>query len=120
MSEEESLYKKVAFIGEEGVGKTSIISRLINNNFRELLMSTVGSNFVTKEMLIKDYNQSIKFEIWDLAGQEKYRALARVFIKNVVVIILIYDITERKSFEEIKNYWINEIKANISTKPNNS
>ena len=120
MSEEESLYKKVAFIGEEGVGKTSIISRLINNNFRELLMSTVGSNFVTKEMLIKDYNQSIKFEIWDLAGQEKYRALARVFIKNVVVIILIYDITERKSFEEIKNYWINEIKANISTKPSNS
>ena len=61
---------------------------------------------------MKDYNQSIKFEIWDTAGQEEYRALAKVFYKNAAVCILVYDITRKNSFEELKNYWVNEIKAN--------
>ena len=53
---------------------------------------------------------SINYEIWDTAGQEKYRALAKVFYKNAAVCILVYDITRRASFEEIKNYWIKEVK----------
>ena len=71
-------------------------------------------------VFIKDYNQSIKFEIWDTAGQEKYRSLAKVFYTNRDAIILIYDITERRSFKEIKKYWINEIKDNTSSKQSNS
>ena len=120
MSEKEPLQCKVVLIGEESVGKTSIINRYISDNFRSSLSPTSGASFTTKTVFIKDYIQSIKFEIWDTAGQEKYRLLARVFYKNADAIILIYDITERKSFEEIKNYWINEIKANISKKPSNS
>ena len=64
---------------------------------------------------MEDENQSIKFEIWDTAGQEKYRALAKVFYKNAAVCILVYDITRRTSFEELKKYWITEIKANASS-----
>ena len=120
MSEKESLKCKVGLIGETRVGKTSIINRYISHNFSSSLSPTPGASFTTKIFFIKDYIQSIKFEIWDTTGQEKYRLLARVFYKNAAAIILIYDITERKSFKEIKNYWINEIKANISTKPSNS
>ena len=86
----------------------------MTNNFSATLGSTPGANFTTKTVFLEDENQSIKYEIWDTAGQEKYRALAKVFYKNAAVCILVYDITRRKSFEELKNYWVNEIKSNAS------
>ena len=116
MAEEEkgALPCKVVLIGESGVGKTSIISRYISNTFSSVLTATPGASFTTKIVYLQEYKQSIKFEIWDTAGQEKYRALAKVFYKNAAVCILVYDITRRKSFEELKNYWVNEIKSNAS------
>ena len=110
--EEGALTCKVVLIGESGVGKTSIISRYTTNTFKSQLMSTPGANFVTKNVIMEEENQSIKFEIWDTAGQERYRALAKVFYKNASVCVLVYDITRRSSFEEIKNYWVKEIKEN--------
>ena len=115
MADEEekvSIPCKVVLIGESGVGKTSIISRYITNTFKSQLMSTPGANFVTKTVIMEDENQSIKFEIWDTAGQERYRALAKVFYKNAAVCVLVYDITRKSSFEELKNYWVKEIKEN--------
>ena len=112
--EKQSIPCKVVLIGESGVGKTSIISRYISNTFSSVLMATPGANFTTKTIFLKDENQSIKFEIWDTAGQEKYRALAKVFYKNAAVCILVYDITRRASFEELKKYWIQELKGNAS------
>ena len=114
MTDKEALQCKVVLIGESGVGKTSIINRYTSNTFSSVLTATPGASFTAKNVFLKDYNQSIKFEIWDTAGQEKYRALAKVFYKNAAVCILVYDITRRKSFEELKNYWINEIKTNSS------
>ena len=110
--EKQSIPCKVVLIGESGVGKTSIISRYISNTFSSVLMATPGANFTTKTVFLKDQNQSIKFEIWDTAGQEKFRALAKVFYKNAAVCVLVYDITRRTSFEELKKYWIKEIKEN--------
>ena len=113
MAEEEgALTCKVVLLGESGVGKTSIISRYTSNIFKSQLMSTPGANFVTKSIIMEDQNQSIKFEIWDTAGQERYRSLAKVFYKNAAVCVLVYDITRRTSFEELKNYWIKELKEN--------
>ena len=112
--EKQSIPCKVVLIGESGVGKTSIISRYISNTFSSVLMATPGANITTKTIFLKDENQSIKFEIWDTAGQEKYRALAKVFYKNAAVCILVYDITRRASFEELKKYWIQELKGNAS------
>ena len=113
MTEEEgALPCKVVLIGESGVGKTSIITRYTRNQFKSQLMATSGANFVTKNVIMEDENQSIKFEIWDTAGQERYRALAKVFYKNAAVCVLVYDITRKSSFEEIKNYWVKEIKEN--------
>ena len=112
--EQTSVPCKVVLIGESGVGKTSIISRYITNTFSSVLTATPGASFTTKTIYLKEYKRSIKFEIWDTAGQEKYRALAKVFYKNAAVCILVYDITRRKSFDELKEYWINEIKSNGS------
>ena len=112
--EKEAFPCKVVLIGESGVGKTSIISRYISNTFCSVLTATPGASFTTKTIYIQECKQSIKFEIWDTAGQEKYRSLAKVFYKNAAVCILVYDITRKASFEELKNYWLNEIKANGS------
>ena len=112
MADKAALQCKVVLIGESGVGKTSIINRYISNTFSQVLTATPGASFTTKTVFLKDYNQSIKFEIWDTAGQEKYRALAKVFYKNAAVCILVYDILRKTSFEELKNYWVNEIKVN--------
>ena len=109
---EENTVCKVVLLGESGVGKTSIISRYITNTFKSQMVSTLGANFVTKNVIMEDENQSIKFEIWDTAGQERYRALTKVFYKNAAVCILVYDITKKKTFEELKNYWVKEIKEN--------
>ena len=116
MAEEEgALTCKVVLIGESGVGKTSIISRYINNTFKSQLMSTPGANFVTKNVIMEDDDQTIKFEIWDTAGQERYRALAKVFYKNAAVCVLVYDITRRSSFEELKKYWVTQLKENAQS-----
>ena len=110
--EEGAIACKVVLIGESGVGKTSIIARYTTNTFKSQLAITSGANFVTKNVIMEEENQSIKYEIWDTAGQERYRALAKVFYKNAAVCILVYDITRKTSFNEIKNYWIKEIKDN--------
>ena len=114
MSQKQALQCKVVLIGESGVGKTSIISRYISNSFDAFMTSTSGASFTTKTVYLEEYQQSIKFDIWDTAGQERYRSLARVFYNNAAACILVYDITCKKTFDALKNYWINEIKANSS------
>ena len=69
-----------------------------------------SANFTTKTVFLQEENQSIKFEIWDTAGQEKYRALTKIFYKDAGVAILVYDITRKESCEEIQKYWYNQIK----------
>ena len=102
---------KAVLLGESGVGKTCIIARFINNTFENNIMSTTGASYAGKTMAFEEFGgQCIKFEIWDTAGQEKYRSLTKIFYKDAKVAILVYDITKRKSFEEIKNYWYNQIK----------
>ena len=102
---------KVVLLGESGVGKTCIIARFINNTFEENLISTTGASYAGKTMTFDEYGgKSIKFEIWDTAGQEKYRSLTKIFYKDAGAAILVYDITRKDSYEEIKKYWINQIK----------
>ena len=112
--EKKAIPCKVVLIGESGVGKTSIISRYMTDTFSTTLGSTPGANFTTKTVFLKKENQSIKFEIWDTAGQEKFRSLAKVFYKNASICVLVYEITRRASFEELKKYWIEEIKTNAN------
>ena len=115
MDDENAKSVKAVLLGESGVGKTCIIARFINNTFENNIMSTTGASYAGKTMSFDEFGgKCIKFEIWDTAGQEKYRALAKVFYKNAAVCILVYDITRRASFEELKKYWITELKGNAS------
>ncbi|MCQ2817441.1 MAG: GTP-binding protein [archaeon] len=101
---------KVVLLGESGVGKTSIITQFTEEMFSEEQQSTTGATFSSKEISCLHGKRNLKFEIWDTAGQEKYRALSKMFYKDAAAAVLVYDITRKSSFEEVKNYWANEIK----------
>ena len=105
---------KVVLVGECSVGKTSIISRFISNTFHSELMTTPGSSCFTKKIIMKEKKQTLRFEVWDTAGQEKFRALTRIFYADASVCALVYDITRKPTFEALKNYWIQDIKENVA------
>ena len=105
---------KVILVGESGVGKTCIIVRFVSEEYKEETISTTGASYASKIIEFADYKKSIQFQIWDTAGQEKYRGLTKLFYKDAKIVILVYDMTRRKSFDEIKNYWYNQIKENSS------
>ena len=106
---------KVVLVGESGVGKTSIITQFIDQTFQEDQQSTTGGTFSTKSVIC-DNTKILKFEIWDTAGQERYRALTKMFYKDANAAVLVYDITRKDSFEELQNYWAQQIKE--SSPPN--
>ncbi len=105
---------KTVLVGESGVGKTSIISRFITDSFDPEVLSSSSAQFISKTIKITD-EKSIKFDIWDTAGQEKFRSLAKIFYKDARIIIYVYDITDKKSFEEIKKYWYKETTDNMDS-----
>ena len=103
---------KVVLIGESGTGKTSIIQRFSYNLFDSNCASSISSQYISKTIDLKDINQSLKFDIWDTAGQEKYRSMAKLFYKDAKIILFVYDITSLNSFNELRNYWITQVKEN--------
>ena len=106
---------KVVLIGETGVGKTSIITQFIDQTFQEDQQSTTGGTFSTKSVIC-DGGKILKFEIWDTAGQERYRSLATMFYKDANAAIMVYDVTRKETFEELKNYWAGQVKDNAPEK----
>ena len=99
---------KIVLIGESGVGKTTIIAQFIDQMFQEDLQSTSGGTFSTKSVKCSN-GKILKLEIWDTAGQERYRSVAKMFYKDANAAILVYDITNKFSFEELKNYWAEQV-----------
>ena len=103
---------KVVLLGESGVGKTSIIAQFTSGKFDPDCVTSLSAQFISKTVEFQNLGKAIKFDIWDTAGQEKYRALAKIFYKDAKVIFLVYDITDAKSFAELKSYWHGVVKAN--------
>ena len=100
---------KVVLVGETGVGKTSIISQFVEQTFQLDMQTTTGGSFSSKTLAC-DGGKLLKFEIWDTAGQEKYRSLAKMFYKDAKAVIMVYDVTREDSFEELQKYWYDQIK----------
>ena len=100
---------KVVLLGESGVGKTCIIAQFTNGVFDPDTVTSLTAQFIRKTVSFED-GKSVTFDIWDTAGQEKYRSMAKIFYKDAKAVILVYDITNPKSFEEMKEYWYNEVK----------
>ena len=114
MEDEDDKTCKVLIIGEENVGKESIRIRFVEGVFREqemMIGSSTHEEIPSKRIIVDEKEgKSVKFEIWTPSGQERYHALTHIFYRNAGIVILVYDITRKESFEEIKKYWYNEIK----------
>ena len=102
---------KIILLGDTGVGKSSIIKRYIEDSFEENLSSTIGSNFLEKIEKIK--GQKVRLEVWDSAGQEEFRSVTKLFVKNSKIIILVYNVTQKLSFEGL-NYWYDFIQKELA------
>ena len=101
---------KVILLGESGVGKTCIINRYINKEFQNNVASTLGSAFFLKE-IIKG-NTKYNVNVWDTTGQEKYHSVTNLFINDSHIIILVYSIDSKTSFDNL-NYWYDTIKEKL-------
>ena len=104
---------KVVLIGESGVGKTCIINQFMNGKFDANSLSTLSAQFFRKNIVFSG-DKNITLDIWDTAGQEMFRSLNRIFYSNSKVVVLVYDVTNKKSFDELKNYWWGQIKENCN------
>ena len=100
---------KVILLGESGVGKTSIIARFYSGKFNPDKITSLSSQYTRKTIELPN-NKSITFDIWDTCGQEKYRSISRLFYKDAKVVILVYDITNKDSFIQLKKYWYEQVK----------
>ena len=104
---------KIVLLGESSVGKTCIIQRYKNNKFNNEYLITVGASHEVKDLQIK--GKDVRVKIWDTCGNEQFRSITKIFYQGADIALLIYDITNQKSFDELKNYWYNEIKENTDT-----
>ena len=101
---------KTILIGQSGVGKTNLINIAREEKFNPSQVTTVNCSFFKKIMNID--NKLFNIYLWDTIGQEKLKSLTKIFFKNAKIVILVYDITNKKSLEEL-NYWLKEVKESL-------
>nr|AMZ00347.1 Ras superfamily small GTPase Rab8 [Nilaparvata lugens] len=102
---------KLLLIGDSGVGKTCVLFRFSEDAFNTTFISTIGIDF--KIRTIELDGKKIKLQIWDTAGQERFRTITTAYYRGAMGIMLVYDVANEKSFENIKN-WIRNIEENAS------
>ena len=100
---------KIVLIGDTSVGKTNILSKYLTDEFDPESKATVGVEFGTKNFKIE--NNIVKVQIWDTAGQERYRSITNAYYKGAKGALLVYDITNKKSFDNLDR-WISDLKTN--------
>ena len=98
---------KVVLIGESGVGKTNLIRVAIGESFESHTESTLSSSFFESEIIYK--NKKYNYSLWDTAGQEVYRSLNKIFIMDSKIVIVVFAINNKKSYEQV-DFWINYAK----------
>ena len=103
---------QIIMIGESGVGKTSLIRRYTNNIFNSNHLETIGIEFYNREERIN--NKIIQIKFWDTAGQEIFHSLTKNFYRKADGIIIVYDITNKESFERVQD-WIKSVYDNTET-----
>ena len=110
ISEEGQSEIKVILIGDSGVGKTNLINIATGNRFDINEKTTIASNYSVNKMVINEKEYIIK--LWDTIGQEKFRQLSKIFFSNSKIVILVYDITNKVSFEALPN-WLKDVEEEI-------
>ena len=104
----DELVYKVLLLGDSSVGKTCFLLRYCDKSFQEAHLSTIGLDYRLKSMTLQN-DKNIKLQIWDTAGQDRFRAITKNYYKGANGIILIYDVTNKQSYENVQN-WLTHIK----------
>ena len=99
---------QILIIGNSVVGKTSILTKYTSKTYNENYVATVGLDYFTKDEIID--NKTIRVKIWDTAGQERYKAITKCFFQRAQGIMIVYDVTNKKSFDDLK-MWIDSINS---------
>mmetsp|Transcript_280 Transcript_280/g.320 ORF Transcript_280/g.320 Transcript_280/m.320 type:complete len:211 (-) Transcript_280:35-667(-) len=99
---------KIVFLGDMSVGKTSIINQFMYGTFDPSHQPTIGIDFLSKTMYLDD--RTIRLQLWDTAGQERFRSLIPSYIRDASAAVIIYDITNRQSFQSVDK-WVEDMRA---------
>jgi Ras-related protein Rab-6A len=99
---------KLVFLGDQSVGKTSIITRFMYDNFDRHYQATIGIDFLSKTMYLED--RTVRLQLWDTAGQERFRSLIPSYIRDSSVAVVVYDVTNRASFLNTTK-WVEDVRA---------
>ena len=110
-NEDEEKEIKVILLGEAGVGKTNLINRATGQDFNPFSKTTGSSSF--SKIIVNVRNKNFEINLWDTIGQEQFRQLTKLFYNNSKIVIFVYDITSKKSFNELKNYWVKDIESKL-------
>lgn len=105
MSEDYDYLCKILVIGDSGCGKTSLLKKYVDDYFNEKWVSTIGVDYYIKSII--SHNKILKLQLWDTAGQERFRTIINFYYEGSAAIIITYDITCRKSFNNLR-YWLYE------------
>ena len=101
---------KIVLVGESGVGKTNLIRVANNEPFQKDVNSTVSSSFLEKDIIVN--NKKYSYNLWDTAGQEVYRSLNQIYLKNAKIVLIVFALNNKKSFKET-DFWINNTKESL-------
>ncbi|MCQ2819076.1 MAG: GTP-binding protein [archaeon] len=104
---------KIVLVGDSGVGKTSLITKYVTQKYVEAESSSSAS--LQSKLLNFPNNVQVKLDIWDTAGQEKYRSINSLFYSGSSGAIIVLDLTNAASYESVKTYWVDEIKKNMDS-----
>jgi small GTP-binding protein len=103
---------KLVFLGEQSVGKTSLITRFMYDSFDNTYQATIGIDFLSKTMYLED--RTVRLQLWDTAGQERFRSLIPSYIRDSTVAVVVYDVTNINSFNQT-NKWIDDVRTERGT-----
>ncbi|CAH8633406.1 unnamed protein product [Schistosoma rodhaini] len=98
---------KVLLLGNSGVGKTSIIRALVGETFYQTTISTIGIDLIKRIFTVE--NHRVQLEVWDTAGQEQYHSIVSLHFREAKCFIIVYDVTDMESFEQIRKYWLRTV-----------
>ena len=99
---------KIVFLGDQSVGKTSIINRFIYDTFEDVYQATIGIDFLSKPVYVDD--KTIRLQLWDTAGQERFKSLIPSYVKDSSVAVICYDITNAETFNSVKT-WVENARS---------
>ena len=102
---------KLILVGDPGVGKTSILTKFVTNEFQSVYSSTIGVEFKLKDIYINN-NNCARLKIWDTCGQEKFRAITRQYFKNSNGVFIVFDLTNKDTIKRL-NVWMKDINDNV-------